>query len=466
VQAAIAQQPVRLTAVAEVALAPADRDADGDGLTDLEEVALGTSWTVADTDGDGLGDGDEVAVHGTDPLRADTDGDFLGDARELAWGADPLLADSDGDGLADSVDVAPSVPSSDPFVVDDVDATDRAYDVRDPEFDELGQRVAWQDADGSALWAADVDPQTGRFVPFDGRGAQVDAQVMPMEAARNGPEWAYGLQGDRILYSKEIAGVPALHAAVAAPGGGWRVRVVQGTSGFIGPIGSLDPGDPSPRTTWIERTGQGLASGWMDLGDPNSIQVHPQQIRYGRWVPGTRDLVYVADAGGIEQVHTIDADSGQVTQLTFDLTWKSFVFLFRAPEYGDELRMFVAEGDVRDAATRLAVWAEAGGVWSRVHELPLPPGFPYVISPEPLRWGGRAYVTWLASTEPENSDNGVATVWVGATDPAQPLVRLVSESSRIIRKDPEPYAGGSRPWVYYTELTDAGQVVRRCEVGL
>jgi choice-of-anchor C domain-containing protein len=42
-------------------------DADGDGLTDVEEGTLGTDPHNADTDGDGINDGDEVAA-GTDPL--------------------------------------------------------------------------------------------------------------------------------------------------------------------------------------------------------------------------------------------------------------------------------------------------------------------------------------------------------------------------------------------------------------
>jgi chitodextrinase len=49
-------------------LAP-DADSDGDGLTNTEELALGTSRTNPDTDGDGINDGMEVAL-GTNPLVA------------------------------------------------------------------------------------------------------------------------------------------------------------------------------------------------------------------------------------------------------------------------------------------------------------------------------------------------------------------------------------------------------------
>ena len=51
----------------------AARDSDNDGLTDLEELALGTNPFDFDTDGDGLPDGFEVMVSKTDPLKYATD---------------------------------------------------------------------------------------------------------------------------------------------------------------------------------------------------------------------------------------------------------------------------------------------------------------------------------------------------------------------------------------------------------
>jgi hypothetical protein len=99
-----------------------DEDIDGDGLTNLQEQALGTKLTDADTDGDGLSDGAEVAK-GTNPLvpdqpkpdpiggsappispaptAVDTDGDGLSDQAEGEIGSDPANVDTDGDGLSD-----------------------------------------------------------------------------------------------------------------------------------------------------------------------------------------------------------------------------------------------------------------------------------------------------------------------------------------------------------------------------
>ncbi|MDX1413779.1 MAG: LamG-like jellyroll fold domain-containing protein [Candidatus Promineifilaceae bacterium] len=84
-------------------------DADGDGLTNLEECLVGTLPGTADTDGDMLEDGVEVKgalivnpdttskTWYSDPLIQDTNLDGLGDGRE--W-----LNDEDGDGVPDDTD--------------------------------------------------------------------------------------------------------------------------------------------------------------------------------------------------------------------------------------------------------------------------------------------------------------------------------------------------------------------------
>jgi len=81
-------------------------DSDGDGLTDEEELKLGTDPHNPDTDGDGLTDGEEVKVYHTDPLNPDTDYDGLKDGDEVyKYKTDPLNRDTDGGGVADGHEV-------------------------------------------------------------------------------------------------------------------------------------------------------------------------------------------------------------------------------------------------------------------------------------------------------------------------------------------------------------------------
>jgi len=81
-------------------------DTDGDGLTDQEELLLGTDPKNPDTDGDGLTDGEEVKVYKTDPLNPDTDYDALTDGDEVyKYKTLPLERDTDKGGVADGHEV-------------------------------------------------------------------------------------------------------------------------------------------------------------------------------------------------------------------------------------------------------------------------------------------------------------------------------------------------------------------------
>lgn len=67
-----------------------EEDFDADGLTNSEELKLGTDLLMEDTDGDGLPDGEELKKYHTDPLKADTDGDGASDQWEMENGYDPI----------------------------------------------------------------------------------------------------------------------------------------------------------------------------------------------------------------------------------------------------------------------------------------------------------------------------------------------------------------------------------------
>ncbi|MFD2671739.1 vWA domain-containing protein [Marinicrinis sediminis] len=92
-----------------------DGDADGDGLInqfEIDQLHPAAYPNNVDTDTDGIADGEEDADRdglsnleeqalGTDPMDKDTDQDGLVDAAELKFGTDPLNPDSDGDGILD-----------------------------------------------------------------------------------------------------------------------------------------------------------------------------------------------------------------------------------------------------------------------------------------------------------------------------------------------------------------------------
>ena len=105
-------------------------DADGDGLTNLDEFRKGTNPNSGDTDSDGLSDPDELQVYLTSPTRADTDSDGLDDGIEINTSlTDPNNPDTDGDKVADGDEV--NVHLTDPLAADsDGDGIDDFFEVQ------------------------------------------------------------------------------------------------------------------------------------------------------------------------------------------------------------------------------------------------------------------------------------------------------------------------------------------------
>jgi gliding motility-associated-like protein len=109
-----------------------NQDCDSDGLTNAEELALGTDAFNPDSDGDGVIDGTEVNG-GTNPTNPcsfvfadqtvtpnsvwnnlDCDNDGLTNGNEIPAGTDPTNPDTDGDGVLDGTEVTDTTNPIDP----------------------------------------------------------------------------------------------------------------------------------------------------------------------------------------------------------------------------------------------------------------------------------------------------------------------------------------------------------------
>ncbi|MBL7115661.1 MAG: OmpA family protein [Kiritimatiellae bacterium] len=93
-------------------------DWDGDGLSNEQEIQVGTDPCDVDSDNDGLIDAVEVQEAKTDPLNMDSDYDALTDADEIeVYKTDPLKRDTDGGKVSDGHEVLDD--STDPLVAED-----------------------------------------------------------------------------------------------------------------------------------------------------------------------------------------------------------------------------------------------------------------------------------------------------------------------------------------------------------
>lgn len=147
-------------------------DLDNDTLTNLEEVAFGSSPLSKDTDFDELDDNQEKQL-GTNPMELDTDSDQLNDAREIERGTNPLIPDTNGNGILDGdeiVTVTVAVPESEK----DENVTPS-----------LSVKLAAQGADSITI--EKEDPETSIYLPkeipgFIGSGYHFNANENVQEA--------------------------------------------------------------------------------------------------------------------------------------------------------------------------------------------------------------------------------------------------------------------------------------------
>jgi hypothetical protein len=232
-----------------------DRDADGDGIWDGDEVA-GTYGHVTlpydyDTDNDGLRDGEEVYIWGTDPTDADCDietplnpggGDGLTDGEEaLTYGTDPLDPDTDGDLVIDGTEIdwwqawAPNVwpPAPNPLDPDtDGDGIKDGVTITGYYYDTAGEWTSWSFYEG---------PEDSELVP-DGFPNILDPDSDWREQHSPGAGYDYYDFHDRTEYAYRL-----FVATMKAERGEWRDFVDDQP---------LHPGDPDTDgdgyTDWSE----------------------------------------------------------------------------------------------------------------------------------------------------------------------------------------------------------------------
>lgn len=144
-----------------------DEDCDADGLTNIQEVTMGTSPTAADTDNDGSPDATEV-VNNTNPTdpestpldpNGDEDNDGLTNSQENVAGTDPYSSDTDQDYYLDGEESGVSDPlsaTSTPSTTIDTDG-DRVKDSLDKDDDEDKVRDTVEIANGTSPRNADTD---------------------------------------------------------------------------------------------------------------------------------------------------------------------------------------------------------------------------------------------------------------------------------------------------------------------
>ncbi len=211
-------------------------------------------------------------------------------------------------------------PKPPTFVVNDQVVSSPKVSLSDPEFDQIGYQMTWQDSQ-NRLWVIPVNPQTGSFTPKTGYGTQLDSTLSAVSQT-NGPEWVYSSQGQQIVYTKFINGLQVLGRAKKISGNWQAESLPASTIGAASPIGSKNPADPNP--TILYYPGNVFPTPrnpvyWRYLNNAASEGIVPDPTAdRGRWVEGEPSIITSILVNGYYQTAKYVSATNTVTQLTFD----------------------------------------------------------------------------------------------------------------------------------------------------
>lgn len=330
-------------------------------------------------------------------------------------------------------------------------------------------RFVWSDTN-NRLWVANVDFNTGDFLPPDGHGVLVDVLAAYWSDFNNGPEWAFSAQGSQLVYTRYSPGpkqgrTPANTGVGLAQmvNGAWTQGFVDGSLGRVLPAPSQNIGDAQARMAY----GEGVTSDvyWRFVGGTSSEVLMPWGNQNDgqalRWVPGTSQIVFAGLAkptvtGKVyQQVFLYDTATEVEQQLTFDPTQKRVAFMQPAPEFGGDMIFLTLANQTRLNIYRNTTGPGGGAFWKLVNSIAAPAATPYMNSPEPFVHNGRTYVFMLVSSQPSaDANNNTTPTHIALTgiDPAVPSFRMLTDDSQParLRHDPEYFITANGAYIYYS----------------
>ncbi|MBI3156612.1 MAG: hypothetical protein HYZ20_14545 [Burkholderiales bacterium] len=358
---------------------------------------------------------------------------------------------------------------ADDFVPNDVLVCSAAADVVDPEIEPGGSTMVFNTTSG-ALRVTRLRAD-GTLGSGGCKGKAIDSGVitkMPGVPFGQGAEWGRSQTGTEIVYTKGMSDGSSSMWRAWRNGGTWQTAMMTAGESRGLPMASVDAVDPQYRVKYLRRLASGqhvpmwrenelpeTETAWRAEGNESSAGVP-------RWVPGLRALTTAStDAAGYAQAALYWLDTRQIEMLTSDPSNKDEIWMWRAPEFGNE---YVFATVVDSCCIR--IYRQVGGVWTPVHSIDAPAfaGKPAIFSPEPWVYGGRSYLAMqVGATKTSRSE-----IWIASIDPAQPMTRRISDSAvDTVRYEPEWFDTADGPVVFFSQYTSSGKSsLRRAATGI
>jgi len=363
------------------------------------------------------------------------------------------------------------------FTTEDVVISDPGQTLIDPEIDARNNRIVWQDLSvvNSSMWIANLDPATGAIDPPDGRGQLIDDGLAPLVETGNGPEWAFGADSTKIVYTDtDASGRDHVAMAYQDDAGDWVLVQLAGGAGRNLVLGSKLTDATPAFMSYRAGTHGGSAIAWRDLDNaPDVEHIAGLAQDAGFWAEGRPAFVYTksVDTGGepLLQVHMYDVNDGRPVEITADAQNKYLASMWWAPDYGAYLMMCTVSNN------RLGIYRDDGAGWALLNTIYLPSQHRYVHSPEPFVFEGKSYLSVVAAqmlgdgSSEMGQPTGETEIWIASVRPDEPFFRRVSDPTHVAtRKDPETYETTSGVVVLYSEKDRRSGVwlLRRAATGL
>lgn len=334
-----------------------ERDSDGDGLTDNQEVELGTdplnpdsdgdrlsdgeevlrrntNPLIPDTDADNLGDGDEVLDHQTDPLKPDTEDDRLIDGEEIRLGTDPLNPDSDSDGLLDGDE---SPPCPDPLDPDSDD--DGIIDGQDLDPCDANNPSLTATADASLPTATPITPTA----PPTEAPTEAPTDVPPTETQAPEPP---PIQGT-IAFESNRDGSPGVYALSAPDLEVTQLSISNGVDSqpVYSPDGSL---------ILFMSTRDGDAEIFImnaNGGGQSQLTDNSDQDLYPAWSSDGNTILFTSDRDGDQEIYSMNTNGDEEQNLSnnpdaddYQPTWLGGRIAFATNREGNQ-QIYVMNAD-------------------------------------------------------------------------------------------------------------------------
>lgn len=346
------------------------------------------------------------------------------------------------------------------FIIHDVLATSNEAFVIDPEYNTVLNKVCWQSAEDE-LWICSLDSLTHLYVPADGKGVLVADSLRPFIAGGwNGPEWMLSTLGTQVVFT-QIIGNKTYPSVATLSQTGWSSFPLP-YQNTIYMMGSHDYADSVGLLLFETRSGYGIK--WMKNTDFNTLY-ESNETTLGFFSYNGSDICCVKRNSYTPGYITITNNT--FTPISSDTV--NAPFMWKDPESGQRMYLYRTEGGKKMVVLK----EDQFGNWDNYNTFYSPMLAPYsfIASPEPFVFGGKSYISFMASQSADGNEMLPSQIWFAGVNPSDSLVRKVGNSAVLVCFDPEPVVFPDSAFIFYSEKHTIGMGqyilrVRKCDTGL